>query len=284
MDDFETKFQKEGQGVHKRRSEKETIKRRILTLPVTEPIRRPVTPWGFLHAGRFAAATFVFVLMLGSLPLTYAAQHSAPGDFLHDLELSFIEPLEASVQFTPAARVAYSTDRLEERLQELQHVIEEGMTSADAEVVTENVKTHVEEVLATVTENGDKKQTVDHLATISALLNVQEDVLAGSDGSIVGIQALNEGVTEELSRQIEALAEGREAAELVQAVQEAVSETSQIIEDELHGVTAPAVAEQLENVQREVLGGDFEEALHEAVDAKVEALAQEYVENAEEQL
>src|SRR3990167_1457082 len=217
MDDFETQFQKEGREVHLLRSEKEAIKQRILTMPEPAPARY-VTYFDSLYSGRMATAALGLLIIVGSAPLTYAAQRSVPGDFLHGFELSVVEPLEEVVQFTFHTRIAYATNRLEERLQEVQATTAAHMTPEEVATVTENVQKHVQDIFEALPQETDKKDMVDNLIKVSALVNAHEDLLSQPSPEVSDMEDLNDAVTAELLDQVQEYALDKTQSELLQAV------------------------------------------------------------------
>lgn len=272
MDNIEEKFHNDGQSVRLLASEKEIIKRRVLRAGAEHPVP---TFFPFFHVGRIVAASLILFVAGGS-SLTYAAQRSAPGDMLYHIELYVVEPIEAAVQITPTAKAAYSTNRLEERLREVQETRQEEIPAEEVAVVTKNIEEHVQQVLSTLPDQPETDKNVDQLVKVSALLNVQDDLLPASAENVDVISELQEDVANELTEQVSDYADENQPIDLVQEVQETVMETSELIGGAASTTENTDISEHLANVQDNVADGNLDAALQEAVSAKVQALEQEY--------
>lgn len=277
MNNLEERLHQDGQNVHLLKSEKQAMKNRILAMPITEKSGQSM--FNFLQIFQskkvIAFAVFAFLLLTG-VPITYAAQHSGPGDFLHGFELSVIEPVEHMISFTNDSQIAYSIDRLEERLDELQAVHEGQISDEQVAIATENIQEYANEALAVIPESNQKEE-VNHLIKISALLNAHEDVLLETQQE-ESIENLNDEVAVELSDQVEEYAKQQSKTELAETVKREVSETTNLIGGD-DDPTAVAIGEILEDAQEKIVKGNLEEALQDTIDAKVQALTQDYTED-----
>ncbi len=279
---LEEQLQQDRQRVHLLPSEKQFIKNRILAMPHTEQSPRLFIHFLSLFSSKkvLATALCVVVLLVSGIPLTYAAQRSGPGDTLHAFELQVIEPIEQVIAFSTDAQIAYSTDRLEERLDELQAIPEGHITHEQVVATNENIHEHVKDMLAIIPESPQPEE-VNHLVTMSALLNAHEDVLTTAHQETTTIQALNDEVAEELSDQVEEYAHQQSTRELAETVQREAAETGALIQNDTDP-TALAIRQTLQNVQHEATKGNLEEALQDTIDAKVQALTQDYTEENDE--
>lgn len=276
MNDFTDKLKKQGQNVHLLQSEKQAIKDKILSLPIQEPSNRGVLSFFDLFYSKklVGMAAFAFIL-LGSIPATYAAQKSGPGDFLHGFELSVVEPLQSIIHFSPQAQVSYSTRRLEERLDELQSTPNEEMTDEQIAIASENIQEYTNEALVVVPESS-KKEIINQLIKVSALLNANEDVIARTKQNEPIIATITDQVEGQLSDQIELYAQGQAPADLAETVQQEVRATTEILEDQAQSPDTITITKLLEEAQKDISAGDLEEALQDVIDAKVQAIAQDY--------
>lgn len=272
MDNLEKKIHDDGQTVRLLPLEKQLIKSRILATSIQRPVP---TFFPFFHVGRVMAASLIIFIGAGS-SLTYAAQQSVPGDTLYHLELFVVEPLEEAIQITSAAKAAYSTNRLEERLEEVKEAHREDITSEEVTVVTQNIEDHVQQLLSALPDQEETEENIEQLSRASALLNVHDDLLQPQDESTDTIPELREDVATELAYQVFDYIDENSAEDLIQEIQETVTETSDLIGDSATSTASIAISEHLVNVQDEVTEGDFDGALQEAVNAKVQALEQEY--------
>lgn len=283
MDNFDQQFQKQGKRVSLLKAEKDQILNRILATPLEQPKKPSSLSFFsiFLNA-KFAVTAGLALLIVASIPVTYAAQKSGPGDLLHGFELSVVEPLEHIAQFSPDAKVAYSTHRLEERLDELQDAPKGQITQEQIAIASENIQGYVNEALV-VDPESPKKEVISHFVKVSALLNAHEDVIADTKQADQAIAAITDQVEGRLDDQVEEYAEDQTPGELAQTVQQEVKETTEILNDQTEDMDTMAIARQLEEARKEVSQGDLEEALQEVIDAKVQALAQDYTAPDDEQ-
>lgn len=284
MDDTQQQFKKDARGVHLFASEKEAIKRRIVGVPAPREYYFPFpafsfASFNFAYAGRMAMAALL-VSILGAAPLTYAAQQSSPGDALYHFELYVVEPIEEAFQFSPNARIAYSADRLEERLQEIQATGHIDVSAEEMAIVVENIEEHAQDVLSALEEDSADAAT-DDIVRASALLGAHENLIAEVSQEETRIKNFDDVVAAELRDQIAVYANEATPLELVEAVRGTVSETTEILERGNFEAAATDIAALLTGVEEEIAEGDFIEALQEATEAKVQALAQEYSEQAE---
>src|SRR5690606_7533108 len=132
---FKKQAEQARQYVRMSAAEKQTIKDRVLNMPNPEKTGSGSHDYaglngfsGLLNKLRELTApkmliplAAVAVLAIGG-PVTYSAQQSGPGDVLHAFELNIIEPVQYNLQLSPEAKMAYSLDRLAERLNEFKTV------------------------------------------------------------------------------------------------------------------------------------------------------------------
>lgn len=274
MNNDQQQFRNEGRNVHLLRSEKDAIKKRILRTRAPEILHSVPSPWPFLYAGRMFV-TVLALVVVGGGSLVYAAEYSSPGDALYRLELYVVEPVEKVLLFTPASRIEYSSNRIEERFRELRKASVEDVASLDVDVAKNNIIENVHTVLLNVSEESETKKNVDHLAKVSAILSAHENALAVSNQSVDDIKMLHKDVDATLVGEVSAYAEGKNDSELAEALQQEVSETAVLIEGDT-ATSTTEVAEHLDHVRQQVTDGDLKEALREAVSARVQALTEDY--------
>jgi len=283
MDDIQKQFQKDARGVHLLSSEKEAIKQRIVGIPIPKEYRTPVfslSYFDFFHAGRMAVAALL-VCIFGAAPLTYAAQHSAPGDTLYHFELYVVESIEAAFKFSSDAQIAYSADRLEERLQEIRETAHAEVSAEEIAIVVENIEQHAQNVLSAL-EVDTTEEIFDDIVRASALLSAHEDLVAEVSQEETRIANFNDVVATELQEQLTEYADEATSLELLEEIQETMSETSDVLEENNFETSTTDIAALLTSVEKEITNGDLIQALQEATEAKIQAFVQEYSEQAEE--
>lgn len=274
----EEQFKTESERVHLLASEKEVLRRNILAAtPAARPVRRYPSPFSF--GMRFVAAPLVLLLLIGG-PFTYAAQRSAPGDFLYQFELKVVEPVEASLQFSSAAQADFHTSRLEERLDELKMV--EEVDPQSLESVTQNIEEHVEGLttsLASSTEPTEEK--IHHLLKSQALVEAHEEVLADLSADTEDFAALGETVEEELGDLSQAYLTETSESEVASTIAEALTDIGETAST-TGAVVDPSLRKQILNITNAVKQGDLEGAFELSNDIQMQVLKQQYL--AEEDL
>lgn len=279
MNNFQDKFKQDGQTVRMLESEKNAIKNRILAMPIPDAAGSFSSRFGKLLSWKFITVSMAGIVLFIGAPLTYAAQKSVPGDFLHPLELRVIEPLQETVQFTENQQVEYSTGRVKERLQELQKVPRTEVAQEDATAIASNLQDHAQEIINTLPEEAPSENDLERLIQLSALLSAHEDVFKEINQDPENIEVLNDDVEKNLHQQVREYTSDHSPAELSQEIQEGVSNTTELIKNDAGEADTIAIQEQLVDAKEASSNGNFGEAFQELVNAKIQALAQEYAED-----
>lgn len=280
MTNFEEKFKQEGQQIRLSDSEKQAIKNRVLAMPINDRVQNHNARWWGLFASAKAVVASVFVIIfLVSIPLTYAIQRSDPGDLLHGIELAIIEPIQYNLQFTEESKLDYISDRLEERLSELNSSDGSKISTDEINQMHENIEGYVALALDETAQSNDQ-ESIDQLINVSALLHAHEDVSIENGYDDDSIIDLNTGVEKELSEQLTEYLHQHPAAQNSEIVNQEVDDIEALIND--HSSPADQAAEQaLTEIEQALAQGNYQEALKDAVEVKIEVLAQNYVEDSE---
>lgn len=278
MHNPEEQFKAEIAQVHLLKSEKEAIRQRVLTeTPLSYPTQVYSSPFGLVL--KFVAAPLALLLIIGG-PITYAAQTSAPGDFLYQFELRVVEPVEESFYFGPAAQVDFHTSRLEERLNELKAM--EGVDARGLESVTQNIEEHMRAFTASLTSSTEStEEKIRHLVKSKALVEAHEEVLKELASETEPLGAFGEAVEEELADTSEAYLLQVSEKEVEDTLTEAMadwggmaSSTDLSLRDSLQ--------KQIFNITNAIEKGDLEKALNLSNDIQIKILKQQYLTNEEE--
>lgn len=212
MEHFEEKFKNDAEQVRLTAAEKAAVRARVLAAPL--PRRSPLSFWP-----QIMAASFILAIIAG-VPVSYAAQGSAPGDALYRFELAVLEPIEEALQFTDNARTEYHAERLEERLDEIKK--SEAIVPADLATVTEDVTAHIEEISAALASTTERERKIRGLIRSKALAEAHEEVLEDLDADTEELEESVEALEEELEESKEQLTD--EAAEALEAEIEELKE------------------------------------------------------------
>jgi hypothetical protein len=280
MNQPENHFRKDGKGVHLLNTEKEALKKRILASPLPSK-HHGVTfayPWHF--APMRVAASALLLLFIVGVPVTYAAQKSGPGDFLHGFELTIVEGLEETVRVSTRSRLAYATTRVEERLRELQSE-DTSITAADAAEMNENLEDHVGNVLKEVPQEKDTEESVNSLIRVSALLRAHDNALDKAGAASSAVEDLNMTVTTQLFEEVEEYTDEQRPEVLAETVRQEVTELDNLLKNSPNNLVTADVRGHLDEATEELQAGDPEDAFEEIVEAKIQLLTQDYGEDPE---
>lgn len=278
MNDLHNKLKEDGKNIHLLESEKLAIKNRILAMPMSEPQHNSIFSFLQIFANpKFAIAAVFAIVLVSSISVTYASQKSVPGGVLHSLEINVIEEIQETFLFSGEAQITYSTDRIKERLMEMQDISGRKLTTGETSELAENLEKHVDNVFVEVPEDINK-EGIEDLITVSALLHAHEDMLIETKNEQQVVTNLNKDITQQLSEQVEEYTESETPAELSSFITENTTETTTLISDNSQDPDTLIIQRHLDSAKKEIADGDLDSALEEAIDAKVEALAQEYAE------
>ena len=120
------------------------------------------------------------VLCILSVPLI--AEKALPGDVLYPVKVQFTEELRSTLSFSPYAKVAWETQRLERRISEARLLASEGKLTAEAQSqFAEAIKTHADAAqheISILRKTDTDKAALAEITFVSALA-VQSQVLEG---------------------------------------------------------------------------------------------------------
>ena len=210
--------------------------------------------------------------------MTYAAQKSGPGDFLHSFELTIVEGLEEAAHLSPRSRLAYATTRVEERLRELQSE-DTSITAVDAAEINENLEDHVENVLKEVPQEKDAEESVNSLIRVSALLRAHDNALEEAGAESDAVEDLNMTVAAQLFEEVEEYTDEQRPEVLAETVRQEVAELDNLLKNSPNNPVTTDVREHLNEATEELQAGDPEDAFEEIVEAKIQLLTEDYGED-----
>lgn len=270
MDNPEEIFKSDSEKVYLLRAEKDAMKKRILNrAPVFHPQKSP-----FVFFSRMIFAPLA-VLLLVCVPVTYAAQSSGPGDFLYDIEIAVLEPVQETLQFGVDAKVAYHTARLEERLDELQSLGD--VEEEDLDRVAENVQDHARDITVTLASTTENAKKITYLIKSKALIEAHEEVFEELHIDVDDVASTSEEISDDLIETSDALVEqvGEESIESV--IIEAVEEIRDIASSTAT-TTQEIVNDQIEDITAALERGNLKQALDLSNETHAEALKERYLE------
>ena len=200
MKQFSSQFKKQSESIRMRASEKRELKERLVAYMEYHPLpkemklpakRKSLTALKGIPSELFFSIPFttkylrnfsgVFaVLCILSVPLI--AEKALPGDVLYPVKVQFTEELRSTLSFSPYAKVAWETQRLERRISEARLLASEGKLTAEAQSqFAEAIKTHADAAqheIAILRKTDTDKAALAEITFASALA-VQSQVLEG---------------------------------------------------------------------------------------------------------
>lgn len=178
-------FKQDATSVSLEASQKQTSREEIVQFMKQHPIDSATgtSLWQTLFApkrlGLVAALTLLVIVSTGGI--TYAAEHTLPGDVLYPVKLHVNEEVKAMVSLTPEARASWETRRTERRLEEAATLASTGKLTTTtqatiAKLVTRHA-TRVRNAAATLANKGDITAAAELNSHLETILTVHETVL-----------------------------------------------------------------------------------------------------------
>lgn len=291
MKRFSEQFKKQSESIKMRASERTALKSRLLTYMEYHPMPKEVvqkmpakTQKGVLVSDPFKTIVFnkiyfrsfsgAFALFL-ILSVPVFAEKAVPGDVLYPVKVQFNEEVRSTLSFTPYAKVAWETQRLERRISEARLLASEGKLTVEAEAkVAEAVKTHsdaAQREIAELRESDSDEAAIAEIAFASALA-VQSEVLEGHIEK-GGQTEVSEGTSVVALAQVVAQARTSAEAAQTEGVQLSfekllgrVEIESTRISELFESVKNSASSEEVANVERRL--ADIERKVSQAVALK----------------
>lgn len=258
----EEKFISENRSIRLLASERDEIRRRVLH-NAPEPAYRPSPYLSFFQTRftPFAPAFAALFLVVVSVPITYAAQQSTPGDALYAFEVSVVETIEEHLQFSATAKRQYHIERVHERFAEIETVTE----GADITRAHESVAQNTYAAIDTLTDDGDEhSDTIDQIIDFAALIEAQRD----TEGVYNNLEV---AVSDVLTAEVEAYVAETEPAIVLQDIESDIGDIARFLDAADQDASFDMyVQEQTELIAADVAGGDFDEALLTTSEIKVE--------------
>lgn len=273
MDNTEEQFKNETASVRLLKKEKDAVRARIIGA-TPAPTPSPYLRWPWLHL--VAAPLAVLILVA---PVSYAAQASGPGELLYSLEISVVERIQESLQIGEDARVQYHTERLKERLDEVQESSATGPLEQDEEeAVARNVEEHAESLAASLskslTKDAEPEKKIKKLVRAKALMSAHEALLEETD--VASSSTVIDHEIEDSSDEYAA----HDMEEAVSAVAEAIED----MRESALSVSSSTPAEltgQIEDIAEAIQEGDLGEALYLSSESQANQLRDRYLTNSE---
>ena len=195
MKQFSAQFKKQSESIRMRASEKRALHERVVSYMEYHPLPKEMRtgtqkrtapeiysehfftiPFNKGYARNFGG---IFA-MLCILAVPVFAERSLPGDVLYPVKVDFTEELRATLSFSPYAKVAWETERLERRISEARLLANEGKLTQEAQTqFAAAIKTHADAAqreIATLRESDTDEAAIAEIAFASALA-VQSEVL-----------------------------------------------------------------------------------------------------------
>jgi len=122
------------------------------------------------------------LLLGGGVGLGYASDGAVPGDVLYGLDTA-IESIEYSLTLNPESRAQLAMANAEERMTELQELIDKGAPEAEVQEAVDGYGQNISqaaEALAAMVASGDDDASAEYISTLlQEALSVHTEVLIG---------------------------------------------------------------------------------------------------------
>ncbi len=273
MKQFSSQFKKQSESIRMRASERSELKAKLVSYmeyhPLPKEMREEVLNKKAIKGSITSEPFFIFninttylrnfggvfsVLCVFALPLL--AERSLPGDVLYPMKVQFNEEVRSSLSFTPYAKVAWETQRLERRISEARLLVAEGKMTPEIQTqFTDAIKAHADSAqreLAILKESDSDKAVIAEIAFASAL-EVQSEVLGGVSGEPVspsdGTAILAVASVVEEARSSVAMAQGALPVSYENVLAAVESESTQVYEL-FSSVRGDASIEEIDDVER----------------------------------
>jgi hypothetical protein len=169
-----------GKNLSLRADEKDSIKLMLLTHAAQtiaheeKPVLSPWTPWVLRASLSFASLILIFT------GTAYASQDSLPGEPLYAMKVHVVEEIVSLTKLSTEDKIAYDTELLSRRLEELQLLTlsEESIEPAALEEIAEQINDHVTHTTEVIANSSD--ETLAHESKIDALVIVNSITKAQS--------------------------------------------------------------------------------------------------------
>lgn len=217
------------------------------------------------------------LLILIATPLTYAAQNSRPGGWLYGVEIMIIEPAEELLTSPWQEQNEFATERLHERLNELQNSSPEQLDSETLSYISENIEDYALEVVLNESEQSPSLQ-IDQLVEVAAILDAQDELFSEAGTESQDIALAEQTIDIEIENELDMFIESANETEQKQLVESEINDVVELSKD-----TELTQEEELllEQAIDEMDGADYDEALQKILDAKISILAEQYSEEYE---
>lgn len=234
MKQFSAQFKKQADRITMRASEARELRERVVSYMEYHPLSKELTQHATVRTSKiqgipseaFFAIKFnkvylqsfggVFALLcIFAVPLI--AEQTLPGDVLYPVKVEFTEELRSTLSFSPYAKVAWETERLERRISEARLLASEGKFTPEAQTqFREAVKTHADTThreIALLRESDSEEAAIAEITFASALA-VQSEVL---EGHIENDTPSDSGDTTAILAVAEVVAQARSVADIAQS-------------------------------------------------------------------
>lgn len=277
MDKIEKQINKQKNEVYMLHSEKDAIKASILGDTKVQP-NAEFSLWSlFLISPYRLVPVALTILLVISVPVTYASQESVPGDFLYSFEVNVVEEIEELFHASEINKIDFHSDRLKERLEELQTVINEGNADELVTPVVKEIKEHTDKVMTIIEASPSSNEKLSDLIEVSALVEANADLVdiaQGQTDTSPEIEEIQEIVSMALNEGADEYTKEQSDEEISNAISSSVTDINELSEGS-DSVTEAFVDNQLEVVALEITKENWGETLTLLAETKVELIKQD---------
>ena len=188
-----------------------------------------------------------------------------------------IEPAEELLTSPWQEQNEFATERLHERLNELQNSSPEQLDSETLSYISENIEDYALEVVLNESEQSPSLQ-IDQLVEVAAILDAQDELFSEAGTESQDIALAEQTIDIEIENELDMFIESANETEQKQLVESEINDVVELSKD-----TELTQEEELllEQAIDEMDGADYDEALQKILDAKISILAEQYSEEYE---
>lgn len=155
--------------------------------------RSYLTVFAVRHFAKGLALVLILAIVVGGSGVSYAASSALPGDKLYNIKVNVNEKIEDGLAFTPEAKIAVSSKKVERRLEETQALVKQNKLSDDnKKIVEDKLSEHVSDItkeIDALKKEGDVAVVLDTTAKLTPVLEAHKEILKEQDGKTATIVA-----------------------------------------------------------------------------------------------
>ena len=245
-------------------SEKTRLRGVLLAHASKTPVPLPSLYMPFLrHMRWYGALAFCFIVIL-TIPTTYAAERSLPGDALYALKVNVIEPTTELLAFDPESRARRITEHSHRRLEETVAVLDDkdaaekiSIAANELEDSTDRARKHLEE-----SDDITLREQIDIRKDMLSIVEAHDAIV--SDFGVTPSDATDEQrliLEDELIESVDVFTETASEGDVLNHIESSIEEVREKTEDPITEEQRSIFEEGIAQTLSELSQGDADDAL-----------------------